>query len=114
MQSHSEALQRANAEVSDLKKKVTTLLHLEVEIADIQKRLSKLEQLWIYFQEFINEQSVDKLKLLRSHKDNTIVAKMESVEWMARYIRYIPKTNIILAAKDFKAEFMTDQQTQRR
>ena len=32
---------------------------------------------------------------------------MEGLEWMARYIKFIPRNNVLLAAKDFKAEFMT-------
>ena len=32
---------------------------------------------------------------------------MEAMEWMARYIKFIPRNNVLLAAKDFKVEFMT-------
>ena len=68
----------------------------------------------MYFQEFINEQSMDKVKLLRSSQDNTMQSKLEAMEWMARYVKFIPRQNIAMAAREFKKEFMTGTQTELR
>ena len=39
---------------------------------------------------------------------------MEGLEWMARYIKFIPRNNVLLAAKDFKHEYMTNTNTPAR
>ena len=51
---------------------------------------------------------------MRSKNDNTIEAKLEAMEWMSRYMKFINPGNINLIVKEFKAEFMTAQMTQQR
>ena len=57
---------------------------------------------------------MDKVKLLRSAQDNTMQAKLEAMEWLARYTKFIPRQNVDLGAKAFKKEFMTGTQTELR
>ena len=62
----------------------------------------------------MDEQSLDKVKLLRSGNDHPVVAKLEAMEWMSRYMNFIPPNNISAAAQAFTKEFMTAQPTQQR
>ena len=45
--------------------------------------------------------------MIRSGTDNTIEHKLEAMEWMARYIKFIPPMNIGAVCAEFKKYFMT-------
>jgi len=71
--------------------------------------LEKVSEIWSFFAKFIEEQAIDKVKLVRSRADNTIQAKLEAMEWMARYIRFVSPAAVTSINKEFRKEFMTAQ-----
>ena len=44
---------------------------------------------------------------MNSHNDNTVEAKLEAMEWMARYMKFLPPAAIIKINKDWKVLFYT-------
>ena len=50
---------------------------------------------------------MDKVKLVNSKTDNTCEHKFEAMEWMARYMKFLPPQIINKINKDWKALFYT-------
>ena len=44
---------------------------------------------------------------MRSKNDNTLERKLESMEWMGRYIKFISPDKVLTISKKFKEEYMT-------
>ena len=64
--------------------------------------IKEANQLWTFFQKFIDEHSVDRERLIRN-PDMAITRKMEALEWLSRYAEFISPeyiTKTILAFKD--------------
>ena len=76
-------------------------------VKDIDDRLAKFNEYLSFFTKFIEEQAVDKIKLLRSKNDNPVAMKLEGMEWMARYMDFTSTNSIQQAIREYKKEFMT-------
>ena len=79
--------------------------HLEHYInsnAKINSVLDEGNKLWAFFQRFIDEHSVDRIKIIRS-KDTTITQKINCMDWLARYAEFLTPdqiTSVVLSFKD--------------
>ena len=64
--------------------------------------VEEANKLWTFFQKFIDEHSVDRIKKIRS-KDNSITDKITAMDWLARYAEFVTPdqiSNVVLAFKD--------------
>ena len=67
--------------------------------------VEEANKLWTFFQKFIDEHSVDRIKIIRS-KDNSLTDKINAMDWLARYAEFITPdqiSNVVLAYKDIYA-----------
>lgn len=74
---------------------------------DLEKKILEMENRIQFFMLFIEEQAIDKIKLVQSNNDNTLEAKLEAVEWHARYMKYINPATIRNMVGRFKGIFYT-------
>ena len=77
------------------------ILKIEPELKDFRAELAQMRIVFKGFQRFIDEQSIDKLKMIRSGSDASIIAKLQAVEWLSRYMSMIPPGNINASALEF-------------
>ena len=68
-----------------------------------------MQELWAFYSRFLEEQANDKIRVVRSRGDNTLAAKLEAMEWMSRYLTFVPASSVQAINKEFKKEFMTAQ-----
>ena len=68
-----------------------------------------MQELWAFYSRFLEEQANDKIKVVRSRGDNTLAAKLEAMEWMSRYLTFVPSSSVQAINREFKKEFMTAQ-----
>jgi len=64
--------------------------------------LDEGNKLWAFFQRFIDEHSVDRIKTIRS-KDTGITQKINCMDWLARYAEFLTPdqiTSVVLSFKD--------------
>lgn len=64
--------------------------------------VDEANKLWTFFQKFIDEHSVDKIKIIRS-KDTSLTEKINCMDWLARYAEFVTPdqiSNVVLAFKD--------------
>ena len=50
--------------------------------------VEEANKLWTFFQKFIDEHSIDRIKLIRS-KERSITDKIDCMDWLARYAEFI-------------------------
>lgn len=81
---------------------------------DIDGRLEKFNEYLAFFTKFIEEQAIDKIKLIRSRGDNTLASKLECMEWMSRYIKFTSPNAIHKAISEWKKFFMQSEPSQER
>ncbi len=98
-------------EMDNVKKEMQEVLETKINenhrvIEESARRMDALikeaNQLWTFFQKFIDEHSVDRERLMYQ-ADIPIVRKMEALEWLSRYSEFISPeyiTKTILAFKD--------------
>ena len=73
-------------------------------IQQIHMRVAELDNIWLYFQKFIDEQGNDQVIKIRSSEFG-ILDKLNSLEWIARYIEYISPEIVYTACKVFMEGF---------
>jgi hypothetical protein len=61
---------------------------MEEQTGDIMERVSELDNIWMFFQKFIDEQGNDIIKIIRGNCF-TMLEKLNAMEWMARYVEFV-------------------------
>lgn len=89
------ALNSQEAEIARLKNDIIGNLDSLRKMEDFLNNNSKLNslveeanKLWTFFQKFIDEHSVDRIKIIRS-RDNSLTDKINAMDWLARYAEFI-------------------------
>ena len=67
-----------------------------------------MQELWAFYSRFLEEQANDKIKVVRSRGDNTLAAKLEAMEWMSRYLTFVPSSSVQAINREFKKESRAD------
>ena len=52
---------------------------------DLQIKFAEMENIWLFFQRFADEQGNDKIKICRALYP-TVLQKLNAMEWLDRYI----------------------------
>ena len=52
------------------------------------ERVSELDNIWMFFQKFIDEQGNDIIKIIRGNC-YSILEKLNAMEWMTRYVEFV-------------------------
>ena len=83
------------AEIARLKNEIVGNLDSVRKMEDFLNNNSKLNslveeanKLWTFFQKFIDEHSVDRIKIIRS-RDNSLTDKINAMDWLARYAEFV-------------------------
>ena len=89
------ALNTQEAEIARLKNDIVGNLDSVRKMEDFLNNNSKLNslveeanKLWTFFQKFIDEHSVDRIKIIRS-RDNSLTDKINAMDWLARYAEFV-------------------------
>eukprot|EP00347_Sterkiella_histriomuscorum_P015644 403356242 len=103
------ALNTQEAEIARLKNDIVGNLDSVRKMEDFLNNNSKLNslveeanKLWTFFQKFIDEHSVDRIKIIRS-RDNSLTDKINAMDWLARYAEFVTPdqiSNVVMAFKD--------------
>lgn len=75
--------------------------------------VEEANKLWVFFQKFIDEQAVDKIKVVRS-PNREMQDKFEAMEWFARYVEFVTPDTIVTGYKAFRDKYATSTMTQER
>lgn len=71
---------------------------------DLQVRFAEMENIWLFFQRFADEQGNDKIKICRALYP-TVLQKLNAMEWLARYIEFLTPDCIALASNYIKEHY---------
>ena len=71
------------------------------KLVGLNERIRELDNVWLFFQRFVDEQGNDFLKIIRGPAYN-ILQKLNAIEWLARYIEFITPDSITMGANFFK------------
>lgn len=63
-----------------------------------------MDNVWLFFQRFVDEQGNDQIKVIRG-PSYSILEKMNSLEWLARYSEFLSPDNIVMASNIFRQQF---------
>jgi deoxyribodipyrimidine photolyase-like uncharacterized protein len=74
--------------------------------------IEETNQLWNFLQRFIDEQSVDRVKVMKGMEVN-IKEKMNQMDWVARNSEFLSPDAITLSIAAFKEQYATDNATLR-
>ena len=85
----------------DMKEKVTKIGSM---INRVNVKQSEMENIWMFFQRFVDEQGHDYLKVIRG-PSYSLIEKLNGVEWLARYSEFITPDTCILASNYFRDMF---------
>ena len=88
LNAHDAELNRLRNEIGgnqDSQKRIEDFLNNNQKLNSLVEEANKL---WTFFQKFIDEHSVDRIKIIRS-KDNSITDKINAMDWLARYAEFI-------------------------
>ena len=75
--------------------------------------VEEANKLWVFFQKFIDEQSIDQMKIIRS-PEHPMRDKFEAMEWYARYVEFVTPDSIISGVKTFRDKYCTPTMTEER
>jgi hypothetical protein len=73
-------------------------------INKISAKLQEMENVWMFFQRFVDEQGHDYLKMIRG-PGFSLLEKINAVEWLARYSEFITPNTCIMASNYFNEMF---------
>jgi hypothetical protein len=60
-----------------------------------------MDNMWLFFQRFVDEQGNDIVKIVRG-TSYTILEKINAMEWVARYIEFVTPDTIVMITNYFK------------
>jgi hypothetical protein len=63
-----------------------------------------MENIWMFFQRFVDEQGHDYLKVIRG-PSFSLIDKLNAIEWLARYSEFITPDTCIMASNYFSEMF---------
>lgn len=86
---------------------------LEHRLNTIITRINEMDSIWMFFQRFVDEQGNDKLKMIRG-TCYTMLEKINSIEWLARYTEFVTPETINMAANYFKDYANTSDGSKRK
>ena len=70
---------------NDQVKKMEDFLNNNSKLNSLVEEANKL---WTFFQKFIDEHSIDRIKLIRS-RDSSMTDKINTMDWLARYAEFV-------------------------
>jgi hypothetical protein len=76
-----------------------TVSEIEVKVKDygkVDRLIDESNQLWQFYQKFIDEQGLDQIKFIRN-KDTDMTTKLFALEWMIRYMEFLTPDLLQLA-----------------
>lgn len=66
-----------------------------------------MENVWMFFQRFVDEQGHDQLRIIRG-PSFSLIEKFNAVEWLARYSEFITPDTCIMASNYFDDMFKSE------
>jgi len=74
----------------------------------VSSLIEESNKLWAFFQKFIDEHAVDRMKTIRS-KETTMSDKINAMDWLARYSEFVTPDQINNVVQAFKNLYNGDE-----
>ena len=91
-----------------------TVSDIEVKVKDygkVDRLIDESNQLWQFYQKFIDEQGLDQIKFIRN-KDTDMTTKLMALEWMIRYMEFLTPDLLQLAIQTFREIYLSNARAQ--
>lgn len=85
---HENEIQKVRGEIGDSLQNIRTMQTSQDSSTKLNQIIEESNKLWAFFQKFIDEHAIDRMKTIRS-KENTLADKVNAMDWLARYAEFI-------------------------
>jgi hypothetical protein len=87
--------------ISEIEGKIDDVHLLKETVETTLARVQEMDNIWMFFQRFVDEQGNDQVKIVRG-SSYSIVEKINAMEWVARYIEFVSPDTVTMIVNYFK------------
>ena len=106
----SEEMKALNEQIHTIKIEIENFAQYIAEIEKLKHLIDETAKLWVFIQKFIDEQTVDQIKIIRS-PNREMKDKFEAMEWFVRYVEFATPEAVTTGYRAFRDKYATSTMT---